>query len=190
MILSLEKMTILSIVVILVSVTVIWGLETLTCSEVFNPVEVETTYGPIKLTMKLNKTSYRLGESVTITLTVTNLSNETVLLGFCVLCKTNFVVCDKSSQIIFSYYSSRGWPESGGEVILDSRESFSQALIWSQLEIDKFSPYASRQVQPGNYYIKGQVGPDLIYVGSPDEFNPREASLIKIETSEIEIEIA
>jgi len=190
MILSLKKMIILSIVAILVSVTVAWGLKTLTGSEVFNPVNGETTYGPIKLTMRLDKTSYRLGEPANITLAVTNISNETVLLGFSVLCKTSFVVCNKSSQTIFNYFSSVCWPDSGGEVVLDSGESLSQTLTWDQLEIDNFPPFASRQVQPGTYYIIGQTGPLLRYVGPREEYDPLECiDLIKIETPKVKIEI-
>lgn len=190
MILSLKNMSVLSIVVILVGVMVPWGLKTLTYSEVFNPVEVEKTYGPIKLMARLDKTSYRLGELVNITLTVTNISNETVLLCFSVLCKISFVVLNISSQTIFDYFTSHVWPDSGGEVLLDSGELLSQTLTWDQLEIDNFPPFASRQVQLGTYYIKGQIGPYLRYVGPPDEYNPLEHIYpIKIETPKIEIEI-
>jgi hypothetical protein len=190
MILSLKTMAFFSIVVIFVSATVTWGLKTLTYSEVFNLVDVETTYGPIKLTMRLDKTSYRLGEPVNITLAVTNISNETVLLGFSVFCKTNFVVCNKSYQTILNYFSSVGWLDIGGEVVLDSGESLSQTLTWDQLEIDNFPPFASRHVQPGIYYIKGQIGPCLHYVGSLEEYDPLKCTdFIKIETQKIEIEI-
>jgi len=190
MIISFKKMGICSILVIFASAMVILGLKTLTYSEVFNPMEVETTYGPIKLTMRLDKTTYRLGEPVNITLIVMNISNETVLLGFSAPCKTNFVVCNKSSQTIFDYFLSVGWADTGVDVVLDPGEALSQTLTWDQLEIDNLPPFASRQVQLGTYYIKGQVGPLLFYVGSPEEYNPLEyANFIKIETPEVKMEI-
>ena len=171
-------------------VLVVWKFKIVTHGEDSVPAEVETTYGPIKLVIRLNKTSYGLGESISINLTVENISNETVLLGFTVPCKTNFVVCNKSSQTIFDYFSSVGWADTGVEVVLDPGESLRQTLTWEQMEIDNFPPFASRQVQPGTYYIKGQIGPCLHYVGSPEDYDPLECTdFIKIETLKIEIEI-
>ncbi len=186
----LTKKFMLALSIIALSVLIIWQLKTVTYSKDSAPAQVETTYGPIRLTMRLEKTTYRLGEPVNITLTVTNVGNETVLLGFSVFCKTNFVVCNKSYQTIFDYFTSVGWLGIGGEVVLDPRESLSQTLTWDQLEIDNFPPFAFRHVQPGIYYIKGQIGPCLHYVGSPEEYDPLKCTdFIKIETPKIEIEI-
>ena len=191
MILSFKKMAIYSVVVIAASAMVTLGLKTLTYSEVSNPLEVETMYGPIKLTMRLGNTTYKLGELVKITLTITNIGNETVLLGFCTPCKTNFVVSNKLSQTIYNYYSSCGWLTFPSEITLDSGESFGQTLKWKQLEKDKFPPFASRQVQPGTYYIKGQMGPHLRYVGPAEEYDPlRGGTIINVETQKIQTEIA
>jgi len=171
-------------------VLIIWKMKTITYGKESPPAEVETTYGPIKLTMRLNKTIYVMGEAVKVILTVTNIGNETVLLSFCSPCKTNFVVYNKASQTIFNYFTSCMWADICSSLLLDSRESFSQTLIWDQLEIDNFPPFASRQVQPGTYYIKGQIGPCLHYVGPPEECNPLECTgFIKIETPMVEIEV-
>jgi len=183
-------LAVLTVSVAAFGVLVIWKFKIVTHGEDSVPAEVETTYGSIRLVMGLNKTTYGLGESISINLTVVNISNETVLLGFTVPCKTNFVVCNKSSQTIFDYFSSVGWADTGVDMILDSGEALSQTLTWNQLEIDNFPPFASRQVQPGTYYIKGQIGPCLHYVGSPEDYDPLECTgFIKIETPKIQIEI-
>jgi len=186
---SLKNTLILCVVVTLAGLTVVWGLNSVTHRDASTPVEVETTYGPVKLTMILEKTTYRLGEPVNITLTITNISNETTLLYLTYPCKTNFMVFDKSSEPIFEYFRSRIWPAATCEVVLDSGESLTQTLTWNQLEIDNFPPFDSRQVQPGTYYVVGQIGPCLSYVGPPEEFDPIRVGCPKIETSKIEIEI-
>jgi hypothetical protein len=185
--LSLKHMAVLCLIFVILGVVAVWGLNSVTYRGESSPVEVETTYGPVKLTMKLEKTTYKLGEPVNVTLTITNISNETTLLYFTIPCKTNFVILNKSSETIFEYYW-RIWPTTTAEVILDSGESLTQTLTWNQLEIDDFPSFHSRQVQPGTYYIIGQIGPPLTYVGPPEEFDP-EHGCPTIETSKVEINI-
>lgn len=184
------SVAILALSVVALGVLVIWKMKTVTYGKESPPAEVETTYGPVKLTMRLNKTIYVLGEPVKITLTVTNISNETVLLSFCSPCKTNFVVYNKASQTIFDYFTTRIWADISSGLLLDSGESLSQTLTWNQLEIDNFPPFASRHAQSGIYYVKGQIGPCLHYVGSPEEYDSLKCiGSIKIEIPRVEIEI-
>lgn len=190
MILSLKNMLILCIVVALVGATVTLALKAVTYKEESTPMEVKTTYGPIELKMGLNQTVYKLGDLVNITLTVTNISNETILLSYLCPPKVDFAVCDKSHQIIYVHSQATYWPDVTVGKILDCGESFSQTFKWSQLEMDFSPPYESRHVQPGTYYIIGRIGPTLCYVGPPEESNPLEhRDIIEIETPKIKIKI-
>jgi hypothetical protein len=139
--------------------------------------------------MRLEKTTYELGEPVNVTLTITNISNETTLLYFTVPCKTNFVILNKSSETIYDYFRTHGWAETTYDLVLDSGESLTQTLTWNQLEVDDFPPFDSRQVRLGTYYIIGQIGPPLSYVGPAEEPVPGHVGFLTIETSKVEIKI-
>lgn len=171
MIISLKKMAIYGTVVILASITVTWGLKTLTYREVFNPVEVETTYGPIKLAMSLDKSKYGLGESVNVTLRLTNIDNKTIMLVFCSPLKVDFRVCDEIYQTIYTYSGTHGTIAIGSSVILESGESFGRTLTWDQ------------QAEPGIYFIFGRTGQGSILI------KPYEQEIETVETPKIEIEI-
>lgn len=183
-------MLILCAVVALIGATVILALKTMTYEGESTPVEVKTTYGPIELKMGLNQTMYKLGDLVNITLTVTNISNETILLSYWQPPKVDFAVCDISHQIIYVHSQNLVVPHILVGEILNSGESFSQTFEWRQLEMDFSPPYESRQVQPGAYYIKGRTGPFLYYVGPLEESDPSEHhDTIEVETPTIKIGI-
>ena len=189
-----KKLMLALSVVTLVGVAVAWGLKTFSYVEVSTPVEAETTYGPIKLTMRLNKTAYKLGEPVNINVTVTNISNETIVLGYTMPPELDFWVYNESSQVIYKYHQVYAWGLAIVDVILNPGESFHQypwypPLVWDQVEV-KFSPYSHIQVPPGTYYITGRTGPRLGYLGPLDQYNRGHYSgRIDIETPKIQIEI-
>jgi hypothetical protein len=174
-------------VVLLSGVAVVWGLKTLTTKEVIGPVEAETTYGPIKLTVRLDKNVFKLGETVNVTVTITNINNETIELCTEIL-KADFAVYNSSSQIIYIFSRTLvtiGW---GDYLFLEPFESYSRTFKWDQLEIDAFSPFASRQVQPGTYYIVGRIG-EIWYIGPKGGVPPEFKGYITVETPKIEIQI-
>jgi hypothetical protein len=138
------------------------------------PMQVEATAGPIRLTLSLNKTSYWLGESVNITLRITNGGNETALLARSSPPLLDFVVYDVSSQIF-----------SGPQVVtpvcveksLNPEESFSMNLVWNQHAHSNYT-----QVEPGIYFIMGETAPfTTITVGGQE--------IEEIETPKIPIEL-
>jgi len=184
MILSLKKVAALGIVVSLFGVGATWGLKTLTAKEVTGPVEAETTYGPIKLTVRLDKNTFRLGENVNVTVTITNISNETILLAYSLPPKIDFAVYNSSSDIIFSYSRSGGWAMVEVRLILEPSESNSQMWEWNQVQANYY--FESKQVQPGIYYIAGLTVP--YYLGPKDEYRG-DYVWLKVETSKVKIEI-
>ena len=184
----MSKKLIIALSLSLLLVLVFWRLKTLTYGG-DSPVEVATVCGPLQFIMTVSKTRFNLGEPVGITLTIRNISNETILLGFTLPCKVNFLVYNRFSQI-FNYFCSRVWADTGSSLVLNPNKTFSQTLQWEQVAIDDSPPYAVRQVRHGIYYIRGQIGPYLYYIGSPDEHDPPNfTEFITIETSIIELYI-
>lgn len=188
---SRRSVLFLSVVVTLLGVMVAWELERMIYSGAFAPVEVETTYGPIKLTLRLNKTTYKLGEPVNMIVNITNISNETIVLGFTSPPAVDFWVYNESSAVVYKYYLAYGWHTGGVDVVLNPEESFSLPpswIAWDQVEIEK-PPRTHRQVQPGTYYIAGRTGPGLGYLGPLGQYRPGHYQKISIETPKIRIRI-
>lgn len=190
MILSVKKVFAMSIVVSLLGVIATWGLKTLTFEEIIGPVEAYTTYGPIKLTMRLDKNTFRLGEEVNVTVIITNISNETIALGYHRPLKTDIAVYNSSSDRIFLYSRTVVTATEGVVLFLEPSESYSRTIKWNQLQVDDVPPFATRQVQLGIYYITGRTGPVLYYLGPKDEWREEESQgIITVETPQIEIQI-
>jgi hypothetical protein len=109
----------------------------------------------LKLTMALQKTNYSLGESISITLTITNVSNQTRNFGLGPdVNDFDFHVYNDTNSNIY-WYSSR-WVGSAIPLYivfetLNAGESLNCALVWQQT------------VSPGTYYIVGRVGPPFFY---------------------------
>jgi len=189
MILSAKKVVAISVVVSLLGVAATFGLKELSFKGIISPVEAETIYGPIRLTATLDKSTFRLGEKINVTVTITNISNETIMLSYSSPPKTDFAAFNSLSQTIFIYSQTHGFMGMLVSIVLEPLESYSQTLEWDQLEVDNFPPFASRQVQSGTYYITGRTGPGLYYLGSKDEYQDEFEKRITVETPKIEIQI-
>ena len=116
------------------------------------------------LTMTLQKTNYSLGEPVNMTLTITNISNQTISLyhywvgafnmfEFRVFNDTNNSIC----SWIYPVYAFNP----GGPIItqtdLNPEASLTGVLVWEQCNSTIFSEGVP--VSSGTYYIVGQIGP-------------------------------
>jgi hypothetical protein len=166
---------------------VVWGLKTLTAKEVIGPVEAETIYGPIRLTVRLDKNTFRLGEKINVTLTITNISNKTIVLAYSSPPKTDFAVYNSSSDRIFLFSRAYGWTTEVVSLVLEPSESSSQIWKWDQQKGKWEEDLQS--VDPGTYYIAGLTGPGLYYLGPKDEYREDFVERIKVETPKIEIAI-
>jgi hypothetical protein len=178
MILSLKKVAALSIVVLLSSVAVVWGLKTLTAKEIIGPVEAETTYGPIKLAVRLDKNTFRLGENVNVTVTITNISNETIVLTYTVP-RTTFAVYNSSLDMIYTYATAYGWAAVVENLVLEPSESSSQIWKWDQR---KGIGWANLQpIDAGIYSITGVTGLYSITGLTSPPYHVVETPKVKIE---------
>ena len=113
----------------------------------------------LQLTMALQKTNYGLVEPINITLTLTNISNQTISfwLDFSFSC-FEFKVYNGTNSILYSSLNNGGIQLPLAVVYtLNAEESLSANLVWNQT-------YNNIAVLPGTYYIVGQVGP--IYYGT------------------------
>jgi hypothetical protein len=121
----------------------------------------------LQLTMALQKTNYSLGEPINITLTLTNISNQTVSfwldLSFSYF---QFLVYNSTGSAIYSSLNNGGaLLPLAEEYTLNAGQSISDStLSWQQTWHNTISSPEGTPVSPGTYYIVGQVGP--IYYGT------------------------
>lgn len=190
MILSVKKVVAISIIVSLLGVAGAFGLKTLTLREVNVPVEAETMHGLIKLTLRLDKNTFTLGEEVNLTITITNVSNETATLAYFTPPRTDFAVYDDASEMIF-FFTRDGGGWSGELVRMDlaPSESYGNTWKWSQKKAVG-EHYELETVTPGTYYIVGRTGPLLYYLGPKDEFGEgAPPGIVTVETPKVKIQI-
>jgi len=140
----------------------------------------------IKLSVSLNENTFKLSEKINLNVTITNISNKTLLLVYSSPPKVDFVVYDNSSRVIFTFSKSIEPIEIEVGLFLEPSESYIRRLEWNQLkeEEGEFLP-----VDFGIYYIAGRTGPELCYLGSLDGYRDNFEEKITFETPKIEIQI-
>jgi hypothetical protein len=168
MILSLKKVVAMTVIVSLLGVAGAFGLRTLSFREIIGPIEAETICGPIKLTVRLDKNTFSLGEEVNVTVTITNISNETILLSYAHLPKIDFAVYDSSSKGIYTFSGTHGFLAVEAGIVLEASESWGAHTKWNQQR------------------VIGRYG--LHYLGPADE-HENGLEKIMVETPTIEIQI-
>ena len=125
-------------------------------------IAVNQTVG-LQLTMTLQKTNYSLGEPVNMTFTITNISNQTILLSQYAAYRFGFIVYNGTNNNI--YQTSLNFPlypnnPGGPDIIpfpLNAAESFTETLVWGQT-CNNTIYSEGVPVSPGIYYIVGQTG--------------------------------
>ncbi len=115
----------------------------------------------LQLTMALQKTKYSLGESISITLTITNISNQTIRFGLGPdVNDFDFHVYNDTNNDIYCY--SDRWigaaiPQYVVLETLNSGESLDWTFVWQQTIV------FPETVSPGTYYVVGRIGPPFFY---------------------------
>ena len=145
-------------------------------------VAVNQTVG-LQLTITLQKNNYRLGEPVNMTFTITNISNQTILLSQYAAYRFGVIVYNGTNNNL--YQTSLNFPlypnnPGGLDIIpfsLNAEESFTETLVWGQT-CNNAAASEGVLVSPGTYYIVAQTG----YI-----FN---INGLTIETTPIQIAIA
>jgi hypothetical protein len=162
--LSLRGLVLLSAVTVLLSVSLVYSIRyEFTPKTNSHPSSAPIAYGVsegLKVTLMLQKTEFSLGEPVNITLTVTNISNQTV--GFEEFPSWwSFLVYNGTNNGLYVWPrdSGRGVPFYGTTVSLDPGIGFTdEAMVWPQMcnsTVDRYGA-ANSPVSPGTYYIVGQ----------------------------------
>ena len=138
------------------------------------------------MSVSLNENTFKLSEKINLNVTITNISNKTLLLVYSSPPKVDFVVYDNSSRVIFTFSKSIEPIEIEVGLFLEPSESYIRRLEWNQLkeEEGEFLP-----VDFGIYYIAGRTGPELCYLGSLDGYRDNFEEKITFETPKIEIQI-
>jgi len=157
---TFRKLIIFSVVAALLGVGLVYGLsyelkpansaQTLPTTAT---VESVGDYAGLELTMTLEKTEYSLGEPINITLTITNISNQTISYGYADPNSFFLVYNETENEIYNSLQTQPHQPISVG-IPLNAGQSLTDNYAWSQV---MNVPVTSEgfPVSPGTYYIVG-----------------------------------
>jgi hypothetical protein len=152
---TFRKVILLSVLTVLLSVGLVYALsyefkpqnslQTLPTAQVAND--------RFQLTVTLEKTKYSLGGPINITLTVINVSNQTIDYVYSRPSFDYWVYNDTGN--IYRWSSSTFFP--GILTILHFKpgEGFTRVLVWRQI-ISETASLQDVYVSPGTYYIVGQ----------------------------------
>ena len=120
------------------------------------PAEWQVVENDIRLTVKLEKTEFNLGENVAVTLTVKNIGENRVTLTFPSFMPNiafDFVIYDEELNQI--YVHRTGFLPAVTEKILDPGQSYTEVLEWAQERFDEMQE--PTPVGPGTYWLKGRL---------------------------------
>jgi hypothetical protein len=162
--LSFKGVILLSAVIVLLSVSLVYGIR-LEFTPKNNPQPSSTpiaygVYGGFQLTLTLQKTQFSLGEPVNITLTVTNISNQTVQF-YDFPSYWDFLVYNDTDNGLYEWIFSEGAvPFSGITYSLDPGIGVARALVWPQTCNNTIGQNGlwNSTVLPGTYCIVGEYG--------------------------------
>jgi hypothetical protein len=167
--LTFRRLLIFSVLTLALGIGVVYALS----RELTNQNEVQV--GPtaegineqfgLKLTLALEKTEYRLGEPINITLAITNIGNETVTYaisqrGY----RFDFRVYNSSLSDIYQWSRWLRFAAIWDEIALEPGQSLAVGQIrgafpWVWTQICNKDEYDAPLVNAGTYYIVGQTGP-------------------------------
>jgi hypothetical protein len=160
---TIKTLTLLIALTVLVGIGVVYAL-----SFVFTNYTIKTessthiiptangTDDGLELTMKLEKTNYTLGEPINITLTIKNISNQTINFGYSAWA-FDFRVYNDTNHEIYQWSSFRIFPQIIVDTPLGTGESLARGLVWQQT-CNRTMFSEGVPVSPGTYDIIGQSG--------------------------------
>jgi hypothetical protein len=123
-------------------------------------------HGDFQLTMTLERIEYTLGEPMNITLTLTNISNQTTSFGLGPDGNEfDFHVYNDTNSNIYWYSSiwlGSAIPQYVILETLNAGESLNCTFVWQQTFSHSLDSEAF-PVSPGTYYIVGRIGPPFFF---------------------------
>ena len=178
---SLRAVILVSAVTVLLSVSLVYGIRyEFTPKTTPQTSSTQTAFGVneqlgLKLTLTLEKTEYSLGEPINITLTITNVSNQTTTIGLSAYNDFDFQVYNGTHSVIYQY--SDRWigvavPQIVIDETLEAGESLSENLVWNQTYPIPTGGSEGVPVSAGTYYIVGLIGSVLSRTNSTIETTP------------------
>ena len=124
--------------------------------------KAEASEGSLKFALAIDKTNYEIGEKVTMSLHITNISNSTLELFYAtpfVCPPLRFTVYDQKNNVV---YNSGTYARLAGEFhynqTLESNCGLGAAKTWKQIDKN------GEQVASGEYRITAEIIPDALHV--------------------------
>jgi hypothetical protein len=179
--LTFRKLILFSVLTVLLGVGVVFALSyEFTPQNSSQPLPTtQGVYDGFQLTMTLEKTEYTLGEPIEITLTLTNIGNQTASFGLDWANDFGLQVSNGTNSTIYSSINDSG-PFHQYVVMyetLNAGESLSENLSWQQISYPAAWQPEGVPVLPGTYYIVGQIGP-IYGANSTIETTPMQVTIV------------
>lgn len=121
------------------------------------PSQAETTSYPFKLTITLEKTTYKSGENINVTWILTNIGNETLTLYSSRDDVPDFMVRDVNSNYVFRYKAYIGTYQIIYPIAqIEPGHNVTLVGLWKQIyDGSAIVRVPFKQVPPGTYYASG-----------------------------------
>jgi hypothetical protein len=160
LIVSFKRLILLSALTVLLGVSLVYAVsytfKPKNSAQTLTTAEAVDEQDGLELNMTLEKTEYSLGEPINITLTITNISNQTINLTVGDPFFDFRVYNDTNSDLYEWSWSQISLNIEWSPLPLGAEESLTNRLVWPQTWNDMvFSEGVS--VSPGTYYIVGLV---------------------------------
>jgi hypothetical protein len=181
--LTFRKLILFSVLIVLMGVSLVYALSYEFKSQNSSQTLPTTqgVYDGLQLTIALEKAEYSLGEPIDITLTITNISNQTIRFGLDQHNDCDFRVYNDTNNILYKW-SNRwiGMFEYAHVflVTLNAGENQSENLAWPQTCYNT-GLSEGVPVLPGTYYIVGQIGPIYYGTNSTIETTPMQVTIVE-----------
>ena len=141
---------------------------TITPTAAQNPTSTPTSgNGQLQLTLTVEKTTYSLGEPINLTVTINNISNQTVGYTHTGL-DFDFKVYNDTNNLVYQWSNFKAIAQFITTQPLPAGESRSQRFTWQQT-CNWNTTVQEDQVSPGIYYIVGLTGPNYKMQTTPTE---------------------
>jgi len=121
------------------------------------PLQATSVNGSFELTVSVEKAVYSAGEPVNVTLSITNISKQTVNFTHTGM-DFDFLVTNDTDNLVYQWSIGRAFPMFAMIVPLQPGENMTATYTWPQT-CNANTSTASTLVSPGTYYIVGKTNP-------------------------------
>jgi len=120
------------------------------------PTSVSIVEDGITLTISLQKTEFRLGENIDVSLTLTNNRYENVTFGFSSSYQYDFIIYDKNFEEVCAWSDNKVFAQALTSITLEPGKSRTWIWNWDQTVYDRHTGDYS-PINPGPYYLQGSL---------------------------------